>query len=153
MPFTKPHEPCNWNQLLTCCQCSPLLTSAIPFPNRMAKKLFEGLIVLLPFLRGHVFLVSSFLYNLMSDFLFPSPHLSETFLLDRSDLFSILSEILSGLKVSHPHLQLSLSFHCCLCKYQNYTDLFCWLLPASLATRQILKSCLDWVLTCLCHMF
>ena len=106
MPFTKPHEPCDCNQLFNCCHCSPLLTSAIPFPSPVVEMSFGGMIVSLPFLRGPVFVVSSFVYNLMPDFLLPSAHLSEIFLLDWSDLFSILSATLSGLKVSHPHPQL-----------------------------------------------
>lgn len=105
VPSTKPHKPCDCDQLLNCCPRRPRLTPAIPFPSPAAKRLSGGMIVLLPFLRGHVFVVSSFLYNLMPDFLLPSAHLSETFLPGWSDPFPILREAPFGRKVSRPHPQ------------------------------------------------
>jgi len=48
----------------------------------VAGSLFGDLMVLFPFLGGHVFLVSSFLYNLVPAFLLPLAQLSETFLPD-----------------------------------------------------------------------
>lgn len=106
MPFPRPRESCDCRQLLSWCGCGPLPTPAAPFPSPAAQRLLGGMSVPLPLLRGRVSVVSSFIYNLMPGFLLPSAHLSETFLLHGSDLFSILGATLSGLKVSHPHLQL-----------------------------------------------
>lgn len=105
MPFPEPQKPCDCSQLLHCRQCIPQPTSSAPFLFSAAQRSPGGLSVLLPFLRGHVSAVSSFIHNLMPGFLLPSAHLSEPFLPHHSDVFSILSVTLFRLKVRHPHLQ------------------------------------------------
>lgn len=115
--FTGPHESCAQVQI----HCSPLLTSVIPFPSSVAKLLGDMIVFVLFSQKLCNFLVSSYLYNVMS----------KTSRVDQSDLFSILSEILFGCKVRCPYMQLLLAFCSCLCQKQYSIDLFCSLPSAS----------------------
>lgn len=155
MPFPEPQEPCDCSQRLNRCwssqssadTCSPISQPCHP-------RSLGGMNVPLPFLRGRVSVVSSFIYNLMPGFLLPSAHLSETFLLHRSDLFSVLSATLVGLKVSHPHLQLRFpAAAACANNRITFVLRASSCLSQHRADRKLRKPYLVWELTCLRHQF